>query len=120
MSAGSYACTYLKAVLKALWVDLGECSSVRISYQLLYLREDVPVEVKIEVGLLRADDPLEVLEAHLVAILEFAVLVGLLLDGVVRQVGERVRDVVQVILSAASPNVAFLVAVALQAAIDAR
>ena len=112
--------TYFEGVLEALWVDLGEGGLESVSDQLLDLREDVTMEVKVEFGLLGADDLREVLPAELVAVLELAVVVRLLLDSVVCQVDELVCHVIEGVLSAARSNVPILVAVALQASIDAR
>ena len=91
-----------------------------VSDELLNLWEDVTVEVEVNVRLRGADHFREVLEAHLVAILEFSIVLGLLLDSVVGQVDEHVRHVVEGVLATAGPYVAILVAVAFQAAVDAR
>ena len=112
--------TYLEGVLEALRVDPGEGGLESVSDQFLDLRENVTMEVKVEFGLLSADNLREVLPAELITVLELAVVVRLLLYGVVGQVDELVCHVIKGVLTAARPNVPILVAVALQAPIDAR
>ena len=87
--------SYLKTVLQSLWVNLVERSFKSVSYELLNLREDVPVEVEVDVRLLGAYNFGEVLEAHLVAILEFAIVFCFLLDSVVGQMDKHVSHVVE-------------------------
>ena len=72
-----------------------ERSFESVSYELLNLREDVPVEVEVDVRLVGADHFGEVLEAHLVSILEFAIVFCLLLDSVVGQVDKHVSHVIE-------------------------
>ena len=71
-----------------MWVDLCKCSLESVGDQFLDLRENVSMEVKVEFGLLGADNLREVLQAELVAILKLAVVVRLLLYGVIGQVDE--------------------------------
>lgn len=78
------------------------------------------MEVKVEFGLLGADNLSEVLPAELVAILKLSIVIRLLLYGIVCQVDKLVCHVIKGILTAARPNVPILVAVALQAPIDTR
>ena len=111
--------TYLEGVLEALRVNPGEGGLESVSDQFLDLRENVTMEVKVEFGLLSADNLREVLPAELVAVLKLAIVIGLLLDRIVRQVDKLIGDVVQAVLATARSNVPVLVAVPLQAAIDA-
>ena len=71
-----------------MWVDLCKCSLESVGDQFLDLRENVSMEVKVELRLLGADNLREVLQAELVAILKLAVVVRLLLYGVIGQVDE--------------------------------
>ena len=77
------------------------------------------MEIKVKMWLLGANDLREVLPAELVAVLKLAIVIGLLLDRIVRQVDKLIGDVVQAVLATARSNVPVLVAVPLQAAIDA-
>ena len=77
------------------------------------------MEIKVKMWLLGANDLREVLPAELVAVLKLAIVIGLLLDRIVRQVDKLIGDVVQAVLATARSNVPVLVSVALQAAIDA-
>lgn len=63
--------------------------------------------------------PLEIRVAHLVAVLELAEVLSLLLDGIVGQVDELVVQVRKVKLSRARPYVTILVEIALQCLVDA-
>lgn len=91
-----------------------ECRPEGVSYDFLNLGENISQEIKVEVGLLSADDFVEVLEAQFVCIFKFTVVFRFVLDGVVGQVDEGVTDVVEVVLTRTRPNVAILVAVAFQ------
>lgn len=61
---------------------------------------------------------MEFLVAELIAALEFAVVVQLFLDGVIRQVNVTIVDVLDVELPAASAEVPLLVPVALEVSVD--
>ena len=80
---GECAASYLESVVQALRVNLVERCLVGVSDELLYLREDVPVEVEVELGLLRADHLRKVLPAQLVTVFKFAIVLGLLLYRVI-------------------------------------
>ena len=67
--------TYFKAVLQTRGVDLMESRSEGVSDQFLNLREDVSLHVEVDIRLLGANDFAEVLEAHLVGVFKFAVVV---------------------------------------------
>ena len=60
-----------------------ERSLVCVSDKFLDLREDVPMKVEIELGLLRADHLREVLEAQLVTVFKLAVVFCFLLNCIV-------------------------------------
>ena len=60
-----------------------ERSLVCVSDKFLDLREDVPMKVEIELGLLRADHLREVLEAQLVTVFKLAVVLCFLLNCIV-------------------------------------
>jgi len=85
----------------------------------LDLGEDVSVEIKIELGLLRADDFCEVLPAQFVTVLKFAIVVSFLLDCIVRQVDQLVSHIVECVLPATCADIAILIAIAFQTAINA-
>lgn len=106
--------------MKTLRINLGEGCLVRVCNELLNLREDVSVEIEVELGLLRTDHLCEVLEAQLVSILKLSVVVRFLLNSIVCQMHKLVANVVERVLSAACSDVAILVAVAFETAIDAR
>ena len=60
-----------------------ERSLVCVGDKFLDLREDVPMKVEVELGLLRADHLREVLEAQLVTVFKLAVVFGFLLNRIV-------------------------------------
>ena len=103
--------TYFESVLKASWVEFVESCPIRISYQLLDLRENVSLHIKVNIRLLSINDFSKILEAHLVCIFEFTVIFGFVLDGIVCQMNEGIADVIEVVLSRARSDVAILVAV---------
>ena len=65
--------TYFKAVLQTCRIDLVEGRSESVSYQFLNLWEDVSLHIEVDIRLLSTNDFAEVLEAHLVCVLEFPV-----------------------------------------------
>jgi len=87
--------------------------------QFLDLREDISVEVKVKIGLLRTDYFRKVLPAKLVTIFKFSIVVSLLLDSIVRQMDKLITDIIKRVFSATSSDVSFLVAIAFQTTIDA-
>ena len=111
---------YLEGVLKPVRVDLGEGCLESVSDQLLYLREKISDEVKVKVGLLGLHNLGKVLKTEFVAIFKFSVVIGLLLNRVVRQVHERVTHIVERELPAACADVPVLITVAFNGPVDAR
>ena len=87
--------TYLERVVESVRVYLSECRLVGVRNKFLDLGEDVPVEVKVEFWLLRADNFRKVLPAQLVSIFKFSVVIGLLLNCVVSQMHGYIRNIVQ-------------------------
>lgn len=76
--------------------------------------------VDLQVGVVLVEVPLEIRVAQLVAVLELAKVVSLLLNGVVRQVDELVVQVLEIELLRTRPDVSIFVEVALQRFVDAR
>ena len=111
--------TYFESVLETCWVEFVESCPVRISYQLLDLWENVSLHIKVQIRLLRINNLGEILEAHLVCVFEFAVILRFVLDGIVRQMNESVANIIEIVLARARPNVSVLIAVAFQRAVNA-
>ena len=84
------------------------------------LRHQVAVHVKVHVWSLVADDLREVWKTDLVCVLELAVVFGVFLNGIVRQVDVLVRHVVKAVRLATRPNVAVAVRVPLERAAHTR
>ena len=104
--------------MKASWVEFVESCPIRIGYQLLDLWENISLQIKVEIRLLGVDDLREVLETHFVCIFEFSVIFRLVLDGVVSQMDESITNIVEVVLSGASSNIAILITVPFQRAVN--
>lgn len=106
--------------MEPLWVYFREGCFESVCDQLLNLREDISVEVKVDFGLLRTDNLCKVLPTELVSILKLAVVVSFLLDRIVCQMNELVGHIVKSVLPATRSDIAVLVAIAFQTAINAR
>ena len=78
------------------------------------------MKIEIKVWLLGADNLREILEAHLVAILELSIILSLRLDSIVREMHCNIGHVIQGVLFTARPNITILIAVAFHTTIDAR
>ena len=68
-----------EAILEPLGVNFSECRLVSIRYKFLNLRENVPMKVKVKIGLLGTYNFGEILPTQFVSILKFSVIVSLLL-----------------------------------------
>jgi hypothetical protein len=85
---------------------------------LLDLREHIPVEIYILLPIVLIKVLLKVLEGQLIAILKFAIVVTLLLDGVISQVDVLVVQVARVVLLARGTNITVIIVVTLLDTVD--
>jgi len=85
---------------------------------LLDLREHIPVEIYILLSIVLIEVLLKVLEGQLIAILKFAIVVTLLLDGVISQVDVLVVQVARVVLLARGTNITVIIVVTLLDTVD--
>ena len=60
----------------------------------MHLRHEVPVKVKVQVGLLVADDLAKVRQADFICVFVFTIVLGMLLNCVVCQMNKGIGDVV--------------------------
>ena len=85
---------------------------------LLDLREHIPVEIYILLPIVLIEVLLKVLEGQLIAILKFAIVVTLLLDGIISQMDVLVVQVVRVVLLARGTDITIVIVVTLLDTVD--
>ena len=77
------------------------------------------MEIEVELRLLRTDHLREILPAHFITVFKFTIFICLLLNGIICQMDKLVGHIIESVLPTARANIAILVAISLETAVDA-